>query len=54
MSEELKALEAERAELMAKNAAATSWGAAVGARSERIKEIDQELRRLAAPDQKPL
>jgi hypothetical protein len=41
-------LEAERAELMAKNQAATSWGAAVGARSERIKAIDRELSRLAA------
>lgn len=37
---ELIALADERAVLMAKNAAATSWGAAVGARSERIKEID--------------
>lgn len=45
---------AERAELIAKNEAATSWGAAVGARSERIKEIDRRLAALHpfAQDQK--
>ena len=42
-SEELLA---ERAELMTKNAAATSWGAAVGARHERIKGIDRALQRI--------
>lgn len=42
-------LEAERAELIAKNEAATSWGAAVGARHERIKEIDRELSALSTP-----
>lgn len=44
------ALQAERAELIAKNVAATSWGAAVGARSERIKGIDRELRLLDQRD----
>ncbi|WP_416192968.1 hypothetical protein [Nitrobacter sp. TKz-YC01] len=47
---------AERSELIAKNEAATSWGAAAGARSERIKEIDRQLaalRRVASQDQKP-
>ncbi len=51
--DELVKLEAERAELIAKNEAATSWGAAVGARSERIKELDGRiaaLRRLASSD----
>jgi hypothetical protein len=43
-----EALETERAELMAKNEAATSWGAAVGARCERIKDIDRQLRALSA------
>lgn len=43
-------LETERAELVAANEAAPGWGAAVGARGERIKEIDRELiRRRAAP-----
>lgn len=41
-------LQAERADLVAKDEAATSWGAAVGARSERIKGIDSELRLLDA------
>lgn len=41
-------LEAELAQLSAANAAATSWGAAVGARSERIREIESELRRRSA------
>lgn len=51
--EELVKLEAERAELIAKNEAATSWGAAVGARYERILEIDRRiaaLRRLASSE----
>jgi len=43
---EREELLAERADLMAKNAAATSWGAAVGARHERIKGIDRALQRL--------
>lgn len=50
---ELVKLEAERAELVAKNEAATSWGAAVGARCERIKGLDSRiaaLRRLAPSD----
>jgi hypothetical protein len=38
-------LRAELAELTAKNEAATSWGAAVGARSERIKAINGLLSR---------
>lgn len=42
-------LEAELAELVAANEAATSWGAAVGARSERIQDIRSELRRLREP-----
>lgn len=42
-------LEAELAKLVAANEAATSWGAAVGAREERIKNIHSELRRLRAP-----
>jgi hypothetical protein len=37
------ALEAERAELIAANEAATSWGAAIGARSARIDGIDRAL-----------
>lgn len=40
---------AEKARLEADNAAATGWGAAVGARHERIKEIDRALRWLPAP-----
>lgn len=51
---ERKSLISERAELVSAIEAATSRGAAVGARSERIKEIDQELHRLAAQDQKPV
>lgn len=46
------ALEVELAELMAQNEAAASWGAAVGARHERIKQIQSTLRyppALAAP-----
>ena len=43
---EREELLAERAELMAKNAAATSWGAALGARHERIKGIDRALQRI--------
>lgn len=39
---------AERAELIAKIRAATGWGAAVGARHERIKGIDRQLARLSA------
>ena len=39
---------AERAELIAKIRAATGWGAAVGARHERINGIDRQLARLAA------
>ena len=38
--------EQRMAELVAKNAAATSWGAAVGARHEEIKEIEAQLRQL--------
>lgn len=38
-----EALKAERAKLIAENDAAKSWGAAVGARSERIKEIDRVI-----------
>ncbi|SFL99911.1 hypothetical protein SAMN03159423_4811 [Bradyrhizobium sp. NFR13] len=45
---------AERAELISKNEAATSWGAAVGARSERIKAIDSELRRLESAVPEPV
>ena len=49
-----KALETELAELQAKNEAATSWGAAVGARSERIKGLQSALRRLdPAPEPGP-
>jgi len=33
----------ERAELIAANEAAKSWGAAVGARSERIQAINRAL-----------
>jgi hypothetical protein len=51
MSDLREALEAERAELIAKNEAATSWGAAVGARSERIREIDSALAALSAQPQ---
>jgi hypothetical protein len=43
-----EALKAERAKLVADNEAATSWGAAVGARHERIKEIDRALLSLTA------
>jgi hypothetical protein len=44
----LEALKAERAKLVADNEAAASWGAAVGARLERIKEIDRALLSLTA------
>jgi hypothetical protein len=37
------AIEKERAELIAANEAATSWGAAISARSARIVEIDRAL-----------
>jgi hypothetical protein len=40
-----KEIEAEIAELAASNKAAPGWGAAVGARLERIKELESELRR---------
>lgn len=43
---ERETLEVELSDLRATNANATSWGAAVGARSERIKEIERELRRM--------
>lgn len=43
---------AERAELIAKNEAATSWGAAVGARSERIKEINRHLAAMDAEEKR--
>jgi hypothetical protein len=51
MSDLREALEAERAELIAENEAATSWGAAVGARSERIREIDSALAALSGQPQ---
>lgn len=41
-----EALEAERAKLVADNQRATAWGAAIGARSERINRIDAELARM--------
>lgn len=41
-----EALEVELEGLRAANASATSWGAAVGARSERIKGIESTLRRM--------
>lgn len=41
--ENLRDLEKEMAELIAKNEAATGWGAAVGARHERIKHIQAIL-----------
>ena len=44
MTEEQKAkLIAERETLIAENEAATSWGAAVGARHERIMAINRAL-----------
>lgn len=43
---------AELADLEAKNAAATSWGAAVGARHERIKGIRSQLARMRPTDWK--
>jgi hypothetical protein len=46
-----EALERELAELEAKNAAATSWGAAVSARHERIKGIRAALARASAQDE---
>ncbi len=42
-------LEAELAELKAANEAATSWGAAVGARSERIEAIKRNLAERSSP-----
>jgi hypothetical protein len=39
-------IETRLAELRAANEAATSWGAAVGARSEEIKDLERQLRRL--------
>lgn len=45
-----EALKRELAELEAKNAAATSWGAAVGARHERIKGIRAALSASHAQD----
>lgn len=39
------ALVEERARLVAENEAAPGWGAAVGERHERIREIDRELKR---------
>lgn len=44
MSKSRDELLAELADLQAKNEAATSWGAAIGARHERIKEIQSTLR----------
>lgn len=41
-----EAMEVELSELRAANEKATSWGAAVAARSERIKEIESTLRRM--------
>ena len=43
---------AEKARLEADNAAATGWGAAVGARHERIKAIDAMLASLRAKEGK--
>ena len=40
------ALKVERAELAAENDKAAAWGAAVGARQERIREIEAELQSL--------
>ena len=52
MTERAELLE-ERASLVAANEAATSWGAAVGARLERIMAIDRSLAAIAAAlDQK--
>lgn len=45
----IDALKAERDQLLAENESATSWGAAVGARQERIKEINGVLAAKAAP-----
>lgn len=42
-------IEAEIADLKAKNEAAPGWGAAVGARSERIKGLEQALRAMDRP-----
>lgn len=47
---EKAALEAELATLIAANEATPSWGAAVGARAGRIKDIERKL--AAAPDDK--
>lgn len=46
----IEALRAERATLVADNAAAGGWGAAVGARAERIRGIDREIAALEAHD----
>lgn len=43
----IAALQAERAELQAANEAATGWGAAVGARGERIRAINAALAQMA-------
>lgn len=48
MSTSREELERRLAELRAANEAATSWGAAVGARLEEIKDIERQLSRLAA------
>lgn len=51
-----EALERELADLEAKNAAATGWGAAIGARHERIKAIRSQLagRQYAKPTNLPV
>ena len=41
-------IEQEIAELEAKQAAAPHWGAAVGARHERLKALQSELRQLTS------
>ena len=48
MTEKREELVAERAELVARNESATGWGAAVGARHERIKGIDRALAAMDA------
>lgn len=45
MTKSTEELIQEREKLVGQNETAATWGAAVGARHERIKEIDQELRR---------
>lgn len=47
-------IEARLAELRAANEAATGWGAAVGARSEEIRELEAALRRLAPANRRPI